>query len=185
MTLFAEVVDAIGGLEVIIPEGGIDGRTETDRSERLVFPEGPQHLDGTQSLTLARMRSVSVFERAEHQNLVLCALREKIGRPETILRLPAIIDSFLSNVQTDLTPEQISQLACLGTQMPRSNITFTGFPLDLFEPTETYDAVLEQDVFIWEADFHILRSYVARFQTGTWPSSSSGGPKEPETSTCE
>ena len=104
MTLFAEVVNALGGLDVTIPKGGIDGRTSTDRSERLVFAEGPQHLNGDQALTLARMRNVSVFERADHQNMVMCALRKKAESPETVLRLPAIINSFMNNIQTDLTP---------------------------------------------------------------------------------
>jgi LCP family protein required for cell wall assembly len=187
MNVFAEVVDALGGLDVTIPEGGIDGRTSTDRSARLVFPEGPQHLNGAQALTLARLRNQSVFARADNQNLVVCALRKKIERPETILRLPAIIHSFMDNIQTDLTPEQISQLACLGTQMPRSNITFASFPLGLFQPDETYDPVLEQRVSIYKADSRILRSYVADFQAGTWPSTavSASGTPEPEASTCE
>jgi LCP family protein required for cell wall assembly len=97
----------VGGLDLVIPPGGIDGRTRTDRSERLVFPEGPQHLNGEQALTLARLRNASVFARAENQNLVMCALRKKIESPEVILRLPAIINSFLKNIQTDLTLEQI------------------------------------------------------------------------------
>src|SRR5689334_15749602 len=185
MNVFAEVVDALGGLDITLPEGGIDGRTTTDRSARLVFPGGPQHLNGEQALTLARLRNVSVFERAEHQNMVLCALRKKIESPEMILRLPAIINSFMSNIQTDLTPEQISQLACLGTQMPRGNILFAAFPRELFKSAEVYDPVLDQDVFIWEADFDSLRSYVSQFQSGTWPSSSPLETPEPETSRCE
>jgi LCP family protein required for cell wall assembly len=185
MSVFAEVVDALGGLDVTLPPGGIDGRTATDRSERLVFPEGPQHLNGTQALTLARMRKGSVFARAEHQNMVMCALRKKIESPETLLRLPAIINTFMNNIQTDLTPEQISQLACLGTQMPRSNIMFASFPRELFRSDEVYDPVLEQDVFIWDADFNRLRGYVSEFQAGTWPSDSPLGPSEPETSRCE
>jgi LCP family protein required for cell wall assembly len=185
MNVFADVVDALGGLDVTIPEGGIDGRTSTDRSARLVFPEGPQHLSGEQALTLARMRNVSVFARAGHQNMVMCALRKKIESPETILRLPAIIDSFMQNIQTDLTPEQISQLACLGTQMPRGNIMFASFPRKLFESAKVYDPVLKQDVFIWESDFDTLRDYVAEFQAGTWPASSPFGTPEPETSTCQ
>jgi LCP family protein required for cell wall assembly len=32
MNVFVDVVDALGGLEVILPEEGIDGRTSTDRS---------------------------------------------------------------------------------------------------------------------------------------------------------
>jgi LCP family protein required for cell wall assembly len=185
MNVFAEVVDALGGLDVTIPPGGIDGRTRTDRSERLVFPEGPQHLSGEQALTLARLRNISVFERARHQNMVMCALRKKIESPETVLRLPAIINSFMNNIQTDLTPEQISQLACLGTQMPRSNILFAGFPRELFQSAEVYDPVLKQDVFIWEADFDRLRGYVSDFQAGTWPSASLPGSPEPEASGCE
>jgi LCP family protein required for cell wall assembly len=185
MNLFAEVVDALGGLEVTIPQGGIDGRTRTDRSARLVFPEGPQHLNGEQALTLARLRNVSVFARAEHQNMVMCALRKKIESPEIILRLPAIINSFMNNIQTDLTPEQISQLACLGTQLPRSNILFAAFPRGLFKSAEVYDPVLKQDVFIWEADFATLRGYVSKFEAGTWPALGAAGTPEPETSTCQ
>ena len=185
MNVFADVIDALGGLDVTIPAGGIDGRTSTDRSARLVFPEGPQHLNGEQALTLARMRNVSVFARAEHQNMVMCALRKKVESPEVILRLPGIINSFMNNIQTDLTPEQISQLACLGTQMPRRNIVFTSFPRELFHSAEVHDPVLDQDVFIWDADFARLRGYVAEFQAGTWPSALPFGTPEPETTSCE
>ena len=185
MTVFAEVVDALGGLDIVIPPAGIDGRTRTDRSERLVFPEGPQHLNGEQALTLARIRNVSVFERANNQNLVMCALRKKVESPEFVLKVPGIIDSFLKNIQTDLTPEQISQLACLGIRMPRSNIVFASFPLELFHSAETYDPVLKQDVFIWDTNFDALRSYVSDFQAGTWPNEVMSGTPEPETSSCE
>jgi hypothetical protein len=113
----------------------------------------------------------------------MCALRKKIESPETILRLPAIIDSFMQNIRTDLTPEQISQLACLGTQMPRGNIMFASFPRELFESAKVYDPVLKQDVFIWESDFDTLRH--CEFQAGTWPASSPFGTPEPETSTCQ
>jgi LCP family protein required for cell wall assembly len=184
MNVFAEVVDALGGLDVTIPAGGIDGRTSTDQSARLVFPEGPQHLNGEQALTLARMRKGNIFERDDHQNMVMCALRKKIESPETLLRLPAIINSFMDNIQTDLSPQQISQVACLGTQMPRSNITFTSFPLHLFMPDEVYDPVLDQNVSVYKADFRTMRSYVAEFHAGTWPSTSASGAPEPETSSC-
>ena len=185
MNVFAEVVDALGGLDVIIPPGGIDGRTSTDRSERLIFPEGPQHLNGEQALTLARLRKGSVFARAEHQNMVMCALRKKIENPETILRLPAVINSFMNNIQTDLTPEHIRQLACLGTQMPPSNIMFASFPRTLFHSAEVYDPRHQQDVFIWEANFDTLRGYVSDFQSGTWPASSPSGSSDAESSSCK
>ncbi|HSJ85646.1 MAG TPA: LCP family protein [Anaerolineales bacterium] len=185
MTVFSDVVDALGGLDITSPPGGIDGRTRTDRSERLVFPEGPQHLNGEQALTLARIRNVSVFARAENQNLVMCALRKKVESPETLLKVPGIINSFLKNIRTDLTPDQISQLACLGTRMPRSNIQFASFPLELFHSAEIYDPVLKQNVFIWDARFDRLRRYVSDFQAGTWPPSSEPGAPGAGVSSCE
>jgi polyisoprenyl-teichoic acid--peptidoglycan teichoic acid transferase len=185
MTLFAEVVDALGGLDIIIPPGGIDGRTNTDRSERLVFPEGLQHLSGEQALTLARLRNVSVFERAKNQNMVMCALRKKVESPDVVLKLPAIINSFMNNIQTDLTPDQISQMACLGVQMPRSNILFAGFPRELFHSGEAYDSALNQNVFIWDVSFDQLHRYVSDFEAGTWPSASPSSEPEAGTGTCE
>jgi LCP family protein required for cell wall assembly len=184
MNVFVDVVDALGGFDITLPEG-IDGRTSSDRSQRLVFPTGPQHLTGEQALTLGRIRNVSVFTRASHQNLVMCALQKEIEKPETILKVPAIITSFQKNIQTDLTPEQISQLACLGTGMPSRNITFVSFPRELFQPSTVYDPVLKLDLFIWDADFDILRDYVSQFNAGTWPTISPFGTLEPGTSSCE
>jgi LCP family protein required for cell wall assembly len=184
MNVFVSVVDALGGLDITLPEA-VDGRTSSDRSERLIFQAGIQHLTGEQALTLARIRNVSVFARASHQNLVMCALREEIEKPATFLKIPSIISSFRNNIQTDLTPEQISQLACLGTTMPRGNIVFASFPRELFRPGTVYDPVLEQDVFIWHSDFDVIEDYVARFQLGVWPASSPFATPEPGTSSCE
>ena len=184
MNVFVDVVDALGGLDITLPEA-VDGRTSSDRSDRLVFPAGAQHLTGEQALTLARIRNVSVFARASHQNLVMCALREEMEKPATLLKTPAIISSFRKNIQTDLSPEQISQLACLGTTMPRGNIVFASFPREFFKPGTVYDPVLEQDVFVWHSDFHVIKDYVARFQLGVWPASSPLAPPEPGTSSCQ
>ena len=184
MNIFVDMVDALGGLDITLPEG-IDGRSSYDRSERLVFPAGAQHLTGEQALTLARIRNISVFQRESYQNMVMCALQEEIEQPETVLKVPAIISLFRDNVQTDLSPEQISQLACLGTGMPRGNILFATFPRALFKNTMVYDSIAKQDVFIWESDFDELSAYVSRFQAGTRPDRSPLGTPEPGTSSCE
>ena len=105
--------------------------------------------------------------------------------PEVILQLPAIIKSFIDNVQTDLTPEQIRQLACLGTQMPRGNIIFASFPRELFDSIKVYDPVLKQDVFVWKANFDTLSDYVSKFQAGAWPSPSPFAIPDSESSSCE
>jgi LCP family protein required for cell wall assembly len=186
MRTFEKIVDAVGGIEVYLPNG-VDGRTPEDRSGRLVFPPGHQTLSGEKALTLARTRNNGVFERANHQNTVMCALQDKLTSPSVVTRIPALIKSFKDAYQTDLTPEQLTQLACIGTKLEGDDITFVSFPQELFEGTRVYDPVFDGRVFIWDVDYEILRDYVARFNAGTWPASATSGESESDeetTSTC-
>ncbi len=169
MKTFIEVVDVIGGIDVNLPDG-LDGRTGTDNSRRLIFPKGEQHLSGEQALTLARIRNQTVFTRAEHQNMVMCAVRKKMISPQVIPQLSQILTTFQENIQTDLTPEQIGQLACLGVAARPENIVFASFPNELFKESTVYDPVFKSFVFAWDVDFDILRQYTTQFQAGYWPS---------------
>jgi LCP family protein required for cell wall assembly len=184
MNVFVDLVDVLGGIDVTLAEE-VDGRTDGDRSKRLYFPAGDLHLDGEQALTLGRIRNVSVFSRAKHQNLVMCAVQKKLESPEALMRMPQIISSFIDHIQTDLTPTQISQLACLGASVPRNSILFASFPRELFSPTEIYDPALKQKVFIWEADFNEITRYVEQFNAGDWPQPSSSAEPDSEVSDCE
>ena len=168
MRTFESIVDAVGGIDLYLPHA-VDGRTEDDHAKRLVFPSGQHHLNGPQALTLARIRINGVFDRTSNQNLVMCALKEKLTSPKVITSIPALINSFKENVQTDLTPEQLAQLACLGAQIKSENIIFASFPEELFTQTRTYDPVFKARIFIWDVDFDILRDYTKRFNEGTWP----------------
>ncbi|MFN8388492.1 MAG: hypothetical protein U0X92_19035, partial [Anaerolineales bacterium] len=159
--------------DVYLPEP-VDGRTAEDLSERLLFPAGNLHLMGDRALTLARIRIKGGFARAENQNRVLCALRDQLASPKTIEKIPALIKSFQDNVQTDLSPEQISQLACLGARMESSDIRFVDFPEDLFDVTREYDAVFNKEISVVKTDFDVLREYVTKFNDGSWDSSNSG-----------
>jgi LCP family protein required for cell wall assembly len=169
MRTFVKVVDAVGGIDVTLPET-IDGRTTQDPNERLLFEKGENHLNGTRALTLARTRIDGVFQRANHQDVVLCALRKKLMSPAIVENIPDLIKSFQGAVQTDLSPQQLSQLACLGTNLSPGNIIFTSFPEDIFTQDRVYDPVFKKDVFIWNADYDILKGYINKFYTGEWPS---------------
>ena len=168
MRTFVNIVNAVGGIDVYLPEP-VDGRTAEDLSSRLVFPAGQLHLMGDRALTLARIRIEGGFVRGENQNRVLCALRDQLASPAIVESIPALIQSFQDNVQTDLSPEQIGQLACIGTKVEPGDIRFADFPEDLFNVTREYDAVFGKEVSILKTDFDILREYVAGFNEGTWP----------------
>lgn len=182
MRVFVDVVDALGGLDIYLATE-IDGRYSYDQSQRLYFPAGQLHLNGDQALTLARNRKGSTFARIKYQNMVICALQEKLKRPDSIAKVSEIIAAFQKNVQTDLTPLQLTQLACLGIQMPKSNVVFSSFPRNLFGDMMVYDPIAKQDVFIYTANFNELSAYVEQFEAGTWPTISPSPLDEPESGT--
>lgn len=161
MRTFEKIINAMDGIDVVIPNEKV-ARTAN-------LPVGTTHLNGAEALKLARNRQGGSFERADNQNLVLCALRKKITSPQIVTQIPALIESFQDNIRTDFTPEQLGQLACLASQMPPENIQLASFPADLFKQTRTFDPVFDKRIAILDADFTILRDFVARFQAGTWP----------------
>ena len=78
--------------------------------------------------------------------MVMCALRKKWRVPGTLLTLAGIINSFMKNIQTDLTPEQISQLACLGTQMTQGHPIYFVFHANSWMGKDVWSRVVD-DVF--------------------------------------
>ncbi len=172
MRTFVNVVNAVDGIDVHIPDEAASKITN--------LPVGENHLNGDEALKLARNRRNGTFGRADNQNIVLCALRKKLTNPKVVTKIPGLIKSFQDNILTDFTPEELSQLACLGTKLPPQNILFTSFPQELFKLTRVLDAVFEKKVSIWDVDFNILSDYVARFQAGTWPEPHSAAPAATE-----
>jgi len=175
MRTFENVINAIDGITVNVPD------LETAYNTGL--PIGKHHLGGAEALKVARNRKQGMYERVKNQNLVLCAMREKVLSPSIVTQIPALIDSFKDNIQTDFTPEQLSQLACLGTKLPVENIAFASFPQELFkEDVRTFDDPdFPKGLLVTQADFSILRDYVTRFNAGTWPSLPASTPTETTT----
>jgi LCP family protein required for cell wall assembly len=177
MRTFENVINAIDGITINVPD------LETAYNTGLTI--GKHHLNGAEALKVARNRKQGMYERVTNQNLVLCAMREKVLSPTIVTQIPALIDSFKDNVQTDFTPEQLSQLACLGTKLPMQNIAFASFPRELLkEDVRIFDdPEFPKGLLVTQADFKVLNEYVARFQAGTWPSLPSATPTSTTTQT--
>lgn len=161
MRTFENIVNALGGLEVNI--------TTEAASKSTDLSIGIHNLNGAEALKVVRNRQGGSFERADNQNIILCALRKKVTSPQIVTQIPELIKAFEDNIRTDFTPEQISQLACLGTKLPPQNIAFTSFPEELFTQTREFDPVFDKRISILAADFNILSEYVRQFHAGTWP----------------
>jgi len=161
------VVDAIGGIDVYLPYD-VSVRSPSN-PEGFEVDAGQHHFDGETALWVARIRQYHTFSRAENQNIVLCALRKKLLSPAVVPAIPQLVKDFQRYVQTDLSPEQINQLACLATQMSGDDVVFASFPIELFSNAKQYDPQLGATTSILEADRDVLRDYINRFQLGLWP----------------
>ena len=167
MRTFEAIVDAVGGIDVYLPYD-----VEVVNAQ---YPNGygveagQHHFDGATALWVARIRQYGTFSRAENQNIIMCALRKKLLSPAIVPAIPKLVRDFKNYVQTDLSAEQLNQLACLATQMDGANVVFASFPMDLFSVEKTYDPQAKATTSTLDADFDILREYVAKFEAGTWP----------------
>lgn len=178
MQTFVKIVDAVGGLDVYLPKD-VDGRPIDEKTEDMgYFTAGQHHFTGAEALRFARIRKkYNDFTRMDNQNMVLCALRKKVSTPAVLPKVPQIVASFQGSVLTDLSPEQISQLACLLPKIERENLIFTSLPQEILNPGRIFSPMQKDDTFILEADFDVIRDYVDQFMAGTWPS-------EPDEPTC-
>lgn len=176
MRTFVNIINAVDGIDINVKDKTMARNTN--------LPIGENHLNGDQALKVARNREEGGFQRANNQNIVLCALRKKIASPNVMTQIPELIESFKDNILTDFTPEQLGQLACLGTRLPMQNIIFASFPEEIFTPARHIPDVYGKNpkgTFIWDVDFNLLRDYVTRYHAGTWPEPKINIPTEEDT----
>ena len=170
METFKKIVDAVGGIDIYLPND-VDGRPIDAKTEDMgYFTAGQKHFNGDQALRFSRIRKkYNDFTRMDNQTMVLCALRKKITSAAVLPKIPQIINSFVGSVQTDLSLEQIGQLACLLPSLKRENILFTGLPPEIFSPAREYSDALKNETFVLDVDNKVVRDYIDQFIAGTWP----------------
>lgn len=144
---FVEIVDEIGGIELVVPEA-IDDPTYPDRCygyEPFSIAAGEQKLDGSLALKYARTRATlgGDVDRAGRQQAVMLAVRERILRlemlPQLVRSAPALWQTLQGNVRTSLTLEEALQLALLIQDIPRSSIKTAVINYDYVYPETTPD----------------------------------------------
>ena len=86
-------------------------------SQRVVtFEKGMHHFDGKDAMLYVRIRKAYAegdYTRAARQQAFVQAVQKKLVQPSNITKLPEIGKHFMSGVTTDLTTNQILELAYL------------------------------------------------------------------------
>jgi LCP family protein required for cell wall assembly len=126
---FVEVVDALGGIDVDVPQTVYDpAYNECNRCpyQEVLFRPGPQHMDGRRALAYVRIRYGSTdLERIERQQQVMLAVLDKASSAGLLLnpvRLRELYDRFRRAVNTDVSAARALGLALKLKDVPRERI---------------------------------------------------------------
>jgi polyisoprenyl-teichoic acid--peptidoglycan teichoic acid transferase len=99
---FKDVVDAVNGIDV-------DNQYAFEL-DGITLEEGPQHLDGTETLAYARMRKEDPrgdIGRGERQREVISKIIQKGKSLSTLTNYDDILDALENNIKTNLTLNEI------------------------------------------------------------------------------
>jgi hypothetical protein len=125
---FVQAVDAIGGIDIVVPQDLVDTEYPADETSYTTFAisAGPQHLDGETALKYARSRhSTSDFDRSARQQQILQAIADKV-KNEGILTKPGQILDLMGimkeHVLTTLQLRDMVSLAGAGKEIDRSKL---------------------------------------------------------------
>ncbi|HSJ00166.1 MAG TPA: LCP family protein, partial [Patescibacteria group bacterium] len=126
MAGFAQLIDALGGLELCLPgrlvDPEFDGSLENEVvTEPLVLPAGCHVYDGLDALAYSRSRKgwiempdgervpQSDFTRSDRQQEVLLALRDELAEADTLIELPGVLAAIARTVSTDFPRDRAGE----------------------------------------------------------------------------
>ena len=123
---FKQIVDTLGGVDVNVPcelEDDFVDPTSLTGFRRLQVDAGINHMDGETALMYVRQRhNTGDVSRAQRQQRVVYAMREKLLSPNIVTMLPALYQQFQDTVQSDFGTIDIPGLIQVGTSVNPADI---------------------------------------------------------------
>jgi LCP family protein required for cell wall assembly len=129
---FADMVDALGGVGVCLPEALRDDDAHLD------LPAGKQRVDGTDALALARTRHAigdgSDLSRIGHQQVVMSAIIHEVRSAEVLTRPDRLVRFLDAATQSMTVDDDLASTRALGRLAQRvrsvdpARITFMAMP---------------------------------------------------------
>jgi LCP family protein required for cell wall assembly len=123
---FTRIVDTLGGIDVNVPcalEDDFIDATSPTGFRHFKVDAGIQHMNGATALMFVRQRHGSGdISRAQRQQRVLYALRDKVMSPGIVTKIPQLYDQLQSVVTTDFGPLDVPRLVQIGSSIQPGNI---------------------------------------------------------------
>lgn len=128
---FEDLVDALGGVEVLVACSYTDWRLKSpeappekqDSWELFTVPTGPVAMDGAQALWYARARARSSdFDRSRRQQEVLRAVYQHVRDTNLLTRIPSMFQTLSRHASTDLALNDLLKLAPLAADIGPASV---------------------------------------------------------------
>jgi polyisoprenyl-teichoic acid--peptidoglycan teichoic acid transferase len=159
----AKVVDTLGGVTVDNPYDLYDAQFPTaDYGYKEIFyPAGVQVLSGEQAMEFTRTRHQDGDDgRVMRQQLVLRAMLDKAQEPETLLKLPELVEAARDAVVTNIPePVQVQLVASVSSIDP-ANVIFGTMTDYVWSDTTA------SGMWVYQGDWSVLPGYVQGFLNG-------------------
>lgn len=139
---FKEIVDTLGGVTIDVEAPIRDDMFPDDNYgyRAIYIPAGRQEMDGEMLLQYVRTRhGGNDFERMRRQQQTLRALAQRALDLNLLPRLPALINTALDAISTDIQPLEILALANLGSQIGLEGLEMKAIDESLTTPFVTLD----------------------------------------------
>lgn len=148
---FTEAIDAIGGIDIVVPDDLVDTQYPGPNYSYETFSigKGPQHLDGATALKYARSRhSTSDFSRSGRQQQIIAAAAAKAkdgGIIKSASRLTELLSIVSKNVESTLSTRELLGLATMGKALDTSKIV----NMQLSDQNGLFGSIIEPGGFLY------------------------------------
>ena len=165
---FRIIINTLGGIDVYLSQPVYK---KVNEQPKLFLAAGSHHLNGKEAEMLARHRiTIGDLGRIENQTIILKAGAADMVSPSRSAAIPALIEQLKSNVQTDLSPADISQLVCLAGMLDwQEDLKFETIPEAFMEEQMVYDPTRAINTAALVGDEAKIRNLIAEYLQGIWP----------------
>ena len=122
-------------------------------------------MDGKTALEYARIRQEandpSDQARIDRQTQVITAIQERVFSPDMIPAWPALIRELQDSVLTDLSPQDIYSITCLGQNLDAGTIQTVKIDESMYDTR--IDAFGHE---LFDPDYQAIRTYIEAFNAG-------------------
>jgi LCP family protein required for cell wall assembly len=164
---FQQAVNTIGGVTINAPEELYDPTMAWQNGwSPILAKAGINNFNGAQALNYVRSReTTSDFARGERQRAVIVAIKDKVMNLGTLsnpLKLSSLLNTFGSNVQTDISLSDMTRLVGIMKKIPSSQIQSVGLtdPPNNFVTTGDIDGLSVVEPSAGLDDYDDIQTFV-------------------------